>query len=75
MAKHDYKLPSHKWVTYILFNNTGKVHVHKIYFNIIVDIFHQNAFADNRRGDSKLRTYAYLKTEIGKEPYLEKIQT
>ena len=56
-----------------LFNNTGKVHVNKIYFNRIVDIFHQNAFADNRRGDSKLRTYAYLKTEIGKEPYLEKI--
>ena len=57
-----------------LFNNTGQVHVHKIYFTRIVDIFHQNAFADNRREDSKLRTYAHLKTEIGRELYLEKIK-
>ena len=56
-----------------LYNNTGLVQAHKIYFSRIVDIFHQNAFADIRREGSKLRTYAHIKTDIGKELYLKKI--
>ena len=57
-----------------LYNNTGSVQAHKIYFSRIVDIFHQNAFADIGREDSKLRTYAHIKTDIGREPYLTKIK-
>ena len=57
-----------------LFNNNNQVKVNNVYFTRVVDIFHQNAFANNRREDSKLRTYSYLKTDIGKESYLEKIK-
>ena len=45
-----------------LYNNTGLVQAHKIYFSRIVDIFHQNAFADIRRECSN----AHIKTDIGK---------
>ena len=55
-----------------LFNSSSQLHVNKIYFTRVVDIFHQNAFADNRRENSKLRTYALIKTDIGREKYLEK---
>ena len=41
----------------------------------MTDIFHQEAFSDIRRNDSRLRTYGILKTEIGYENYLSEIQT
>ena len=37
-------------------------------------IFHQNSFAELNRENSKLRTYKFLKTEIGREPYLKNIK-
>ena len=36
----------------------------------MTDIFHQNAFAEINRNDSKLRTYAKIKKEQGLESYL-----
>ena len=38
------------------------------------DVFHQNAFIDIKREDSKLRTYGKFKTEPGFEKYLDNIQ-
>ena len=38
----------------------------------LTDIFHQNAFTEVNSG-GKLRTYALLKTEIGRAGYLDKI--
>ena len=58
-----------------LFNNNNQIQVHNAYFTRVVDIFHQHAFADIRREDSKLRTYSLLKSDIGKERYLEKIKS
>ena len=57
-----------------LFSNNGQIEVHKVYFTRIVDIFHQNSFADIRREDSKLRTYALIKTDTGIERYLNHIK-
>ena len=57
-----------------LFENYGQIQVHNVYFTRLTDIFHQNAFADIRREDSKLRTYALLKTQIGAEQYLKLIK-
>ena len=57
-----------------LFGNNSQVEVHKVYFTRIVDIFHQNSFADIRREDSKLRTYALIKTDTGIERYLNHIK-
>ena len=39
-----------------------------------MDTFHQNSFATIKSHDSKLRTYALLKTEIGYEKYLDYIK-
>ena len=39
------------------------------------DIFHQNAFTDNQRENSKLRTYSLLKTSPGYETYLSDLHT
>ena len=39
-------------------------------FHRMCDIFHQNAFADIKRPDSKLRTYSLIKSEIGIEKYI-----
>ena len=39
-------------------------------FQRMCDIFHQNAFADIKRPDSKLRTYSLIKSEIGIEKYI-----
>ena len=39
----------------------------------MTDIFHQNAFAEVNKEGGKLRTYAHLKTEIGREGYLDLI--
>ena len=38
------------------------------------DIFHQKAFADIRKADSKLRTYSKFKTEPGFEKYLDDVR-
>ena len=42
-------------------------------FQRLRDIFHQNAFGEINQPNSKLRTYKYLKTEIGTERYLNLI--
>ena len=57
-----------------LFNSSSQLHVNKIYFTRVVDIFHQNTFTDNRRKNNKLRTYALIKTDVGSDKYLEKIK-
>ena len=48
--------------------------IHKKLYGIMVDQFHQNAFATIRTPQSKLRTYALIKTEIGMEKYLVEAQ-
>ena len=40
----------------------------------MVDIFHQNAFSAICNPESKLRTYALVKTEIGMEKYLVELK-
>ena len=47
--------------------------IENIFFQRVVDIFHQNAFAEIRENDSKLRTYSIIKKEIGLEKYLSQI--
>ena len=47
--------------------------IENIFFQRVVDIFHQNAFAEIRKNDSKLRTYSIIKKEIGLEKYLSQI--
>ena len=44
--------------------------IHKKLYQTLFDQFHQNAFAAIRDENSKLRTYALVKTEIGLENYL-----
>ena len=41
-----------------------------LFFDRACDIFYQDAFAEIHRRESKLRTYAKLKTKIGLENYL-----
>ena len=48
--------------------------INKKIFQTLTDEFHQHAFANIRREQSKLRTYAVLKTEIGLEKYLSEIK-
>ena len=43
--------------------------------NRMADIFHQEAFSDIRRKDSRLRTYGILKTQSGIEDYLSEIKS
>ena len=45
-------------------------YVHNTAIKRMTDIFHQEAFAEINRDESKLRTYAKIKTEIGIEKYL-----
>ena len=40
----------------------------------VSDIFHQNAFAEMNKEESKLRTYKLFKTSAGVEPYLTEIK-
>ena len=40
----------------------------------LIDQFHQSAFETIKKADSKLRTYALLKTRIGMEEYLTEIR-
>ena len=42
-------------------------------FQTLSDEFHQHAFENICREQSKLRTYAFFKTEIGFEKYLSEI--
>ena len=42
-------------------------------FQRMIDIFHQEAFSDIQRSDSKLRTYSLLKLKPGFENYLREI--
>ena len=46
----------------------------KIAYQRMVDIFHQNAFAEISSENSKLRTYRLFKTSITREPYLTQIK-
>ena len=48
--------------------------IHKVAFERLKDIFHQNSFEEINSDHSKLRTYAKLKTEIGMEEYLDSIK-
>ena len=43
-------------------------------FQRLCDIFHQNTFYGIKKESSKLRTYSLLKTQIGHENYLSKIE-
>lgn len=45
----------------------------QLFFERACDIFHQNSFSEIKSENSKLRTYAKFKTEIGMEDYLHKI--
>ena len=49
------------------------IDLHMQSFQRLSDIFHQQAFEDIKRVDSKLRTYSKLKLEPGFEKYLDEI--
>ena len=49
------------------------IDLHLQSFQRLSDIFHQQAFADIKRVDSKLRTYSRFKLEPGFENYLDEI--
>ena len=51
----------------------GKQLIENVAWGRLTDIFYQNAFAEINNG-GKLRTYAILKTEIGRVRYLDKIK-
>lgn len=44
--------------------------IHKKFFQVLVDSFHQDAFSEIKSSGSKLRSYALFKTEKGRERYL-----
>ena len=44
-------------------------------FQRTINIFHQEAFSDIQRSDSKLRTYSLLKVQLGFENYLNDIKS
>ena len=52
------------------FTNEQTTNEHNKNFNRMCDIFHQNAFAEIKKVDSKLRTYSLIKTKIGLEKYI-----
>ena len=54
--------------------NPGEVNAASIFMQRQNDIFHQKAFENIRNENSKLRTYSLLKTELGKEKYLDQVQ-
>ena len=53
---------------------TKPAFINKKLFQRLSDEFHQHAFENLRREQSKLRTYALFKTEIGFEKYLTEIK-
>lgn len=57
----------------IFLSKTETINCHINIFQRLRDIFHQNAFAEINRPNSKLRTYKHLKTDIGTEKYLHLI--
>ena len=59
---------------YVIRGGTSNQSPHNIFFQRIVDIFHQDAFADINNENSKLRTYKLFKTSIKQEPYLTEIK-
>ena len=48
--------------------------IHKKIFQTLSDQFHQTAFETIRKDESKLRTYALFKNEIGFETYLRNVK-
>ena len=48
--------------------------IHKKLYQIMVDQFNQNAISSIRNSESKLRTYALIKSEIGMEKYLTEMK-
>ena len=59
---------------FININETKPPFIHKILFQTLSDEFHQNSFENICREDSKLRSYAGVKTGIGRETYLTQIK-
>ena len=59
---------------FININETKPPFIHKILFQTLSDEFHQTSFEIICREDSKLRSYARVKTEIGRETYLTQIK-
>ena len=57
----------------IFLENRKDLNCHINIFQRLIDIFHQNAFAEMDKASSKLRTYKQLKTTIGFEPYIDRI--
>ena len=53
-------------------NNTK--HVDVVFFQRLIDIFHQTAFSQIREPQSKLRTYSLIKSDIGLEKYLSEVK-
>ena len=54
-------------------SNNNNSSIENIFFQRLIDIFHQNVFAEIRENNSKLRTYSIIKNSIGFEPYLHQI--
>ena len=48
--------------------------IHKKLYQIMVDQFNQNAISSIQNSESKLRTYALIKSEIGMEKYLTEMK-
>ena len=68
---------NHKWFCSIKncldtigIGQTNPLIIHKKAFERMKDIFHQEAFSDINRVDSKLRTYALIKPLTGIEKYI-----
>lgn len=55
-------------------SNTNTPGIHIAAFTRMKDIFHQESFSEIKKEESKLRTYAKLKTIIGMEKYIDLIQ-
>ena len=57
-----------------LHGNNNPQRIENIFFVRLVDIFHQDSFAELNSENTKLRTYKLIKPQIGREPYLDKIR-
>ena len=55
-------------------SDTNTPGIHIAAFTRMKDIFHQESFSEIKKVESKLRTYAKLKTIIGMEKYIDLIQ-
>ena len=51
----------------------NKYFIHKKLYQVLVDNFHQNAFSEIQRPDSKLNYYSTFKTVCGTEMYMNKV--